>query len=478
MAVTDFLFEGTAPTPGSTSSTTQIQLPEWYTQYTKDMLARAQGVANLPYTAYTGPRIAGFTPDEKAGFEATKKAAASYQPFLSKAGETLGEAGKITGMGAAAADFGKASALSGAGAAKPYLSKAGEMSSMGAASPYFSSGMEAIQKAGAGSSLAAAQPYLEGAAATFPGMVQQYMSPYIQGVVEQIGDVGVRQLKEKYLPEIGQEFIGAGQFSVGPGSTRMGEFSSRALRDVQQSILGEQAKALQAGYGQAADIFSKDASRLMEAAGLTGKLSSEDLNRMLESGVRVADIGAKAGQLTSDDASRLIDIGKATGTLTQQDADNLTRIAESKGRLSIEDAAALRSLSDKYLGLGEAEQELGLKGGAATTAVGEKERAMRQANLNLAYEDFLRQQGYPEDRIKFMSDVLKGVELPQTTVSQTTEMPAQPGDPSLLIKLLTGGQGAANLIDMVKKYMPAKSDGSEYNFDEIFDWIKSQMGGG
>jgi hypothetical protein len=335
------------------------------------------------------------------------------------------------------------------------------MSGMGAASPYFASGVEAIQKAGAGSSLAAAQPYLEGAGATFPGMVQQYMSPYIQGVVEQIGDIGVRQLKEKYLPEIGQEFIGAGQFSVGPGSSRMGEFSSRALRDVQQSVLGEQAKALQAGYGQAAEIFGRDASRLLEAAGLSGKLSSDDLNRLLESGVRVADIGAKAGQLTSDDAARLIDIGKTTGTLTQQDAEQLARIAESKGKLSLEDAAALRDLSTKYLGVGEAEQELGLKGAEAVTGVGEKERAMRQANLNLAYEDFLRQEGYPEERVKFLASILSGVQIPKTEITTKQELPDEDllqtdiskyANAYKVLDEILKGKSGSDLLNLLKKF--------------------------
>ena len=40
MGVLDFLFEGSAPTPSTSSTSTQTQLPEWYTQYTTDMLGR------------------------------------------------------------------------------------------------------------------------------------------------------------------------------------------------------------------------------------------------------------------------------------------------------------------------------------------------------------------------------------------------------------------------------------------------------
>jgi hypothetical protein len=283
------------------------------------------------------------------------------------------------------------------------------------------------------------------------------MSPYLKNVVEQMGDIGVRQLQEKYLPAIGQEFIGAGQFSVGPGSTRMGEFGARALRDTQEAILAEQAKALQVGYGQAADIFGQDVGRLGQLAGTVGTLSTQDLNRLLESGVRVADIGAKMGQLTADDASRIAEIGKATGQLTQQDAANLARIAESKGQLTQQDAVNLQNLASKYSMLGEAAQTMGLTGAQAVTGVGAKERAMQQANLDLAYQDFLAQRDYPKEQVKFLSDIASGIRLPQTTIQTSTEMPAQPGGSSAVEKAITGATGVDTLLDIFNKYFPKKS---------------------
>ena len=314
MGVLDFLFEGSAPTPGTSSSTTQVQLPEWYTQYTTDMLGRAQGVANLPYAQYTGPRIAGFTPTEKTGFEMTKSAAGAYQPFLGQAGEALTGAGQ-----------------------------------------------------------------------SFPEAVNAYMNPYTQNVVNQIADQGMRQLTEKFLPAVGQEFIQAGQFGVGPGSTRMGEFGARALRDVQQNVLAEQAKALQAGYGQAADIFQSDAERKARLAGT---------------------------------------------------------------------AADIAGMAQKY----------GLTGAGAVTGVGQKEREMQQANLKLAYEDFLNQEKYPKEQIQFLSEILKGINLPKTEISQTIESPAQPGDPSAIEKAITGATGIQELIDKYKKYFPSSS-GSDTGID-------------
>jgi hypothetical protein len=334
------------------------------------------------------------------------------------------------------------------------------MSALTAAQPMFTQAMAPIQQAGQASAVTAASPFLAGAARTFPQAAQEYMSPYLKNVVEQMGDIGVRQLKEKYLPAVGQEFIQAGQFGVGPGSTRMGEFGARALRDVNEAILAEQAKALQTGYGQAADIYGEDVRRLGQLASTVGQLSTADYNRLLESGVRIADIGAKTGQLTSDDAQRLAEIGKVTGTLTQQDAANLARIGEARGQLSQQDAANLQNIAAKYSMLGEFAQTAGLRGAGAITGVGEKERQMQQANLNLAYQDFLRQEQYPKEQIKFLSDVLGGVQLPQTTISSTTSMPAMPGDPSTIEKIIGGAGGVGKLIDLFKKYYPSGSSGS------------------
>ncbi len=337
MSLSEFLFEGKAPDPVTLTGTASVQLPEWYTQYTTDMLGKAQAASNLPYAQFLGPRIAAFTPTEKTGFEATKSAATAAQPFLGTAGETLGRAGQVSGM-------------------------------------------------------AAAFPFLGAAAQTFPGAVQQYMNPYTQNVVNQIAEQGVRQLQEKYLPAVGQEFIQAGQFGVGPGSTRMGEFGARALRDVQEAVLGEQAKALQAGYGQAADIFGADVGRMAQLAGTAGTLGTQE-------------------------------------------------------------ALGLRDLASRYGELGSEAQRLGLTGAQAVTGVGAAERAMQQANLDLAYQDFLKQEQYPKEQIKFLSDILGGVQLPKTEITTQQRIPGQD-------ELTTGLSDAANTYKVLDEILKGSTGSS------------------
>jgi hypothetical protein len=60
-------------------------------------------------------------------------------------------------------------------------------------------------------------------------------------------------------------------------------------------------------------------------------------------------------------------------------------------------------------GLGEQAQTLGLTGAGALGGVGAQEQQLGQKNLDVAYGDFLRQQGYPQEQINNMLATFKGV---------------------------------------------------------------------
>lgn len=462
-------------TPGSTTSTVTTQTPPWMQDAIYNTVSWAQNLANKPYVPYTGQRIAPFTPTEQAGMAATREAAGAFQPYLGQAAGALGQAtgiraaGMITGAGP-----------SGTAAAQPYLSQAAGMSGAQTAAPYLERGTAPIEMAGRGSAatqaqpyvgqaigaspLEAAQPYLSQAARTFPGAVEQYMSPYTKNVVGQIADLGVRQLQEKFLPAIGEEFIKAGQF----GGSRMGEFGARALRDVQESVLAEQNKALQAGYGQAADIFAQEQARqaqlagtvgqlgsaqqraLLEAGQTLGQLSTSDLQRLLQSGVSVADIGKTYGALTAQDAARLAEVGATAGTLAGQEASRGLQAEIARAQAASQDAANLRAAAQQYGALGEAAQTLGLRGAAGVTGVGEQERGMAQKALDLAYKQFQEETQYPYEQLKFQAGIVGGFPASSTGTTSTTSTVEQPVEPSTLSKILAGLAGATGLYQTWK----------------------------
>lgn len=95
------------------------------------------------------------------------------------------------------------------------------------------------------------------AGATSVGNIGAYMNPYTDAVTNRIAQLGSRNLTENLLPGVSDAFIRSGTF----GGTRMGEFGQRALRDTQESILGQQANALQQGYTQALGASQADLQR-------------------------------------------------------------------------------------------------------------------------------------------------------------------------------------------------------------------------
>jgi len=68
---------------------TEVILPEWYTQYAKDILSKATAATAQPYTAYGAPRIAGFSPEQEQAFTGFKSSMGSYQPYLQAASQGL-----------------------------------------------------------------------------------------------------------------------------------------------------------------------------------------------------------------------------------------------------------------------------------------------------------------------------------------------------------------------------------------------------
>lgn len=293
--------------PVTLESQTTTALPEWYTNYAQQILSNAQALAARPYTTYQGPRLAGFTPEQLQGFTQTKEAAGAYQPSLTAATQ----------------------AVSGALATNP---------------------------------LATAQPYLSQAGQSSVANIGQYMNPYTEQVVKRIGELGARNLRENLMPAIGARFIGAGQF----GGSRQAEAIGKALRDVSEGTLAEQAKALQSGYTEA------------------GRLSAEDLSRY----GTLANIAGAMGERTGAQA---LDVSRQFGSLAEQ------------------------------------AQKLGLTGAEATTGVGATQQAMNQRNLELAYADFLKQQGYPAEQIATMTGSLQGVAgaMPKTIEETKQVLPEQ-----------------------------------------------------
>ena len=208
--------------------------------------------------------------------------------------------------------------------------------------------------ANAPGALNVAQPYLTQAGQTSVANIGSYMNPYNEAVTNRIAELGTRNLTENILPEVEGRYIKAGQLGFGGrgglGGTPSGMMTdtSRAVRDVSADILAQQAKALQSGYTEAAGLAGTDLSRFGTLANTAGGLAQTQQQQQLAASGALSNLGARA-------------------------------------------------------------QELGLTGAGAIGGVGALQQQQGQRNLDVAYGDFLRQQGYEQDQINNLLKTFQGV---------------------------------------------------------------------
>ena len=261
MGLLSFLNDG-KPVTTPTNSLSQTSLPDWYTNYAMQVLSNQQAIGNTPYTTYQGPRVAGFNADDTNAFSLTRDAATGYQGALS-----------------------------------------GAATAIGGVNP--------------GGALTAASPYLTRAGEKFPDHATEYMNPYNDLVVNRIGELGTRNLMEKSLPQINDQFIGAGSF----GGTRQAEVSGRAVRDAVAEIAAQQGQALAQGYGQASNDFNADASRAGSVGGQFANIVGQGDNTALAKAGALGSLASQTQQQGLAGAGALSSAGGVQRDMVQKNYD-------------------------------------------------------------------------------------------------------------------------------------------------------------
>ena len=143
--------------------------------------------------------------------------------------------------------------------------------------------------AGAGSLGAGSQLLGEAGATTVPDVIADYMNPYTNAVVGEMGRLQQRNIQENILPNLGGAAVGTGQF----GSRRQQQITGNVLRDLQSDLLGKQMQALQTGYGEAAKTAQTDLSRALSAGQAFGNLSEQQQKLGLGGLKTLYDYGAQ-----------------------------------------------------------------------------------------------------------------------------------------------------------------------------------------
>ena len=273
----------------------------------------------------------------------------------------------------------------GIGAAGAALNRgyaAGDRDTSSAFDPYSNEALDYTRSGANMNGLAVASPYLNAASGSFTQNANAYMNPYNEQVTDRIAQLGARNLSENILPSIGSDFIKSG----GYGSTSQRDSIGRAVRDTQESILGQQAQALQQGYGQAAQAYQADAARQAGLAGTAGNLGLGQGSLQLQAGQQIGNIGQTALQGEQADAARQLQAAQ----LGSQTGLGISSAGLQRGQLGLS-AAQLESQNNLALlnaqaGVSENAAQRQLQGAAMSNTIGNSRMQGRQAQANSMYQ--------------------------------------------------------------------------------------------
>ena len=321
---------GGSPAPASTQ--TQIsELPDWAKGYAKDTLSKTAALTDIsqnPYKPYEANRIAGFSPLQQ---QSQQNAANMQTSGATGFGTQLAGA---AGLGALGAQY------------DPTQFRAGQFNNRSA---------------------------------------QQYMSPYMQNVVD------IQQREAQRQGDIaGTQLAGQATKFGAFGGGRQAILQAEAARNLAQQKGDIQARGLQSSYEQAQNQFNADQARRMQAQQLSEQSKQYGAGYGMQ-GLQTALQGA--GQL-----------GALGGQQFAQGMD-------------------INKLQNAY---------------------GGQQQALQQQGLTQAYQDFQNQQNYPYKQLGFMSDMIRGLPLGQQSTRQLYE--AEPGMGSQLVGLGTAAAGLSKFM--------------------------------
>jgi len=266
--------------------------------------------------------------------------------------------------------------------------------------------------------------------------MQDYMSPYMSGVVAQ-QKRGAMQDFARQMPGLRASAARSGAL----GGTREALMRSEAQRNLQGQLQGIEATGLQNAFQQAQQQFGADRAAQMQAALANQQAGLTTGQQNLAALLGVQQLGAQTG-LQSQQLNQAAQLQAQQQALGQnQTAQQLMEQSKQFGaNLGLQglqqQLAAAGSLGG--LGMQGYQQRMGI--GQAQLGAGAQGQALEQELLNQQYQDFMNQQQFPYKQAEFGMGILRGV--PAT--GQVGTLYQQP--PSLFGQIAGIGLGLGSLF--------------------------------
>jgi hypothetical protein len=130
-----------------------------------------------------------------------------------------------------------------------------------------------------------------------PSMVNQYMNPYISGVVDEAGRLGMQNIRNTLAPQATAGAVGSGQFGSTRGANVLGQNITGAL----QTLGGQQQGLLAGGYKDAITAAQADLQRQMSGGAQMGALAKSTQDMGLADVNALSTMGANKQQILQNE---------------------------------------------------------------------------------------------------------------------------------------------------------------------------------
>jgi hypothetical protein len=381
-------------------STQSVSLPAYQEAQAKELFQAGKSLAGTPFVPYTGPRVAGFNPDQLRQFQATRGLFESGMQYDPLAGlQELAQAPTptiqpVTGFqGSQIQNIQGPTAAQIGGVQGPQAATIQQTPTFGGATIQQIQGPQAAQIGGVST------PQFRG---LLDADIGAYQSPYQQQVIDQ-SMADIQRQADISRGQAQSRAIGAGAF----GGSRSALLESESQRPFIEQMARTAAGLRESGFQQAQQAALSDLAR-QQQLGIFG--AGQEQQRALEQ----ARLGQQAG-LTGFEAQ-------------QQQAMRQAELAQQAG-LAGQDIQARMAMMQPELQLRAQQQRAGLLGGISAEQqarlgqlgqIGQQQQLLQQQALGVPYQEFQRALAYGPQQLGLLQSGLPGQAPITTTKKQST----------------------------------------------------------
>ena len=175
--------------------------------------------------------------------------------------------------------------------------------------------------------LSAASGYFKTAGTSPAELAKQYMNPYIDTVINGLGNIGQRNIQMNLAPQLTAGAVGSGQF----GSQRGAGALAQGIANANADILGAQSSALGKGYSDALAAAGQQNALQAQMGTSAGNLASAGQQNLTQLGAQQGNLAGVNEKLALDRLNALQTLGTAKQTNLQNKEmfplTNLTTLA-------------------------------------------------------------------------------------------------------------------------------------------------------